>query len=309
MKKLPYDVPERSKIRVIISTDARNEADDQFAIAYAMMSPKLDVKGIIGAHFCEACRMNSSPHYGADPEKTMQASYDEIVRVLEKMNLDNPPLVLHGSVLPLADEHTPQDSEGARFIIDEAHRDGAPLYVINLGAITDLASAYLIDPSIAHSIKACLWLGGGRFPEGGAEFNLENDIAAGNVVMDSKLTVHLLPMNSTAPIKMPFSEMALRVRPFGAIGRYLFDNTLAFSSSCPHPQGESWIMWDIAAVSLLLDPHPQQFFICNAPRFRADMTYESCQREHPILVYERIEPRFSLEDFYCKLQLCFGDNG
>ena len=40
-------IPDYKKIRVIIDTDAACEADDPFAIAQALMSPKLIVKGIL----------------------------------------------------------------------------------------------------------------------------------------------------------------------------------------------------------------------------------------------------------------------
>ena len=33
--------------RVIINTDAKNEADDQYAIVHALLSPSLDVRGVI----------------------------------------------------------------------------------------------------------------------------------------------------------------------------------------------------------------------------------------------------------------------
>lgn len=305
MKPFAFSVPEKSRIRVIISTDAKNEADDQFAIAQALMSPKLQVAGIIAAHFREACFMPESAHYGTDPELTMDKSYDEIKLVLGKMGLEGICPVLHGAKCGLADEKTPQDSEGARFIIEEAKKAGPPLYVINLGAITDLASAWLMDRTIAEGITASLWLGGGKFPGGGPEFNLENDIAAGNVLMDSDLNVHLLPLNSTAAIKLSFAELYHRVRPYGEIGRYLCDQLVEFSARTPHSGGESWILWDIAAVALLLDDHVTQYYVRNAPRFRADMTYEECERIHPIRVYERVEPRFALEDFLCKLALHF----
>jgi inosine-uridine nucleoside N-ribohydrolase len=39
------------KRRVIIDTDAKNEADDQFAIVHGLLSPTLDVRGLIAAHF------------------------------------------------------------------------------------------------------------------------------------------------------------------------------------------------------------------------------------------------------------------
>ena len=37
--------------RVIIDTDAKNEADDQYAIVHALLSPTLDVRGLVPAHF------------------------------------------------------------------------------------------------------------------------------------------------------------------------------------------------------------------------------------------------------------------
>lgn len=305
MKKLPYTVSQKDKIRVVITTDTYNEADDQYAIAHALMSPKLDVVGIVATHFYEACYMKESPHYGTDPEQTMEKSYQEALRVVDKMGLASQCTILRGSQYPLENEQSYRNSEGARFIIKEAHTSGAPLYIINLGAITDLASAWLLDPSISEGIEAALWLGGGSFPQGGPEFNLVNDIAAANVVMDSNINLHLLPLNSTAPIKISFAELFRRVYPHGEIGRYLCDQTIEFSKKCPHPMGESWILWDMAAVALLLDPHIQQSYVRNAPRFLEDMRYQDCEREHLIRVYERIEPRFTLEDFLCKLELCY----
>ena len=40
-----------SRRRVIINTDAKNEADDQYAIVHALLSPSLDIRGLIAAHF------------------------------------------------------------------------------------------------------------------------------------------------------------------------------------------------------------------------------------------------------------------
>jgi hypothetical protein len=37
--------------RIIVNTDAKNEADDQFAIVHALLSPSLDVRGLIAAHY------------------------------------------------------------------------------------------------------------------------------------------------------------------------------------------------------------------------------------------------------------------
>jgi purine nucleosidase len=35
-----FDIPDPKKIRLIVNTDAKNEADDQFAIVHALLTPQ-----------------------------------------------------------------------------------------------------------------------------------------------------------------------------------------------------------------------------------------------------------------------------
>ena len=46
-----FTVPENKKVRVIVHTDCKNEADDQFAVAHHLMTPRFDVKGLVAGHF------------------------------------------------------------------------------------------------------------------------------------------------------------------------------------------------------------------------------------------------------------------
>lgn len=65
---------------MIVCTDCKNEADDQFALAHHLMTQKLTVKGIVGGHF------NLLPlQYGEG--RTAQASVNEIYKILELMEL------------------------------------------------------------------------------------------------------------------------------------------------------------------------------------------------------------------------------
>ena len=73
---LKFDVRDEKKIRVIVDTDAACEADDPFAIAHALMSPKLMVKGITAVHFVEP--------------GSVEKSLEEIKVVLKTMNKDVP---------------------------------------------------------------------------------------------------------------------------------------------------------------------------------------------------------------------------
>ena len=124
-----YDVPEDKTLRVIIDTDAANEADDQFAIAQALLSPRLDIRAICAAHFGD----EKSPH-------SMEDSYQEILKVVgllnHKCDVFHMP-VLRGAEKALTDD-TVALSEGAEAIIAEALReDEHPLYVVSLDADLD----------------------------------------------------------------------------------------------------------------------------------------------------------------------------
>ncbi len=300
-----FEIPAGKRVRVIITTDAKCEADDPFAIAYALMSPKLDVVGITAVHFSKKNWMSVAE----DPSRadSVYRSLEEIRTILRKMGLEGSVPVFCGAVGGLADEKTPVPSEAAEFIIREAHRAGPPLYIINIGAVTDLASAFLMDPGIAEGIEAAVWLGGRKLPEGGIESNLENDIAAANVLMDSHINLWLIPNSASASMRVSFAELLVRVQPYGAIGAYLTANTFAVNERVDWSSGESWVLWDMAAVAVVLDPHEHQYYVTNAPHIAPDMRYTAAGRAHPIRVYERIEPRFAMEDFYCKLVLHYGD--
>ena len=83
---LAFDVPDSKKIRVIVNSDAKNEADDQYAVVHALLTPQFIVKGLIGAHFGES-RSQSS----------MLDSVKEIELLLELMGMSGHYSVLRGA--------------------------------------------------------------------------------------------------------------------------------------------------------------------------------------------------------------------
>jgi hypothetical protein len=73
-----FDVafPPEARQRVIVNTDAKNEADDQYAIVHAVLTPSFELHGIIPAH------------YGTRKTATsLQESHDETVKLLRLMDL------------------------------------------------------------------------------------------------------------------------------------------------------------------------------------------------------------------------------
>ena len=76
--------------RVIINTDAKNEADDQYAIVQGLLTPSFELHGIIAAHF------------GSIKSKTsMQDSYDEVMKLLDLMALRGQVRVEKGAEGPI----------------------------------------------------------------------------------------------------------------------------------------------------------------------------------------------------------------
>lgn len=292
-----FRVPKEKRVRVIIDTDAKNEADDQFAIVQALLSPKFDIRGLIAAHF------------GTDRcTDGMEKSYEELKIIMDYMNRREDELLYHGAKHALADKTTPIESEGAKFIIREAmSEEKSPLYVLFLGPLTDLASAYLMEPAIADRMTA-IWIGGGSYPDGGEEFNLKNDINAANVVFGSAIPVWQIPKNVYEMMPVSMAELECRVYKKGRIGKYLFEQLVEHSMEegprkSPFRTGESWVLGDSPAVGLLLYEHRFEYDWIQAPYITGEMQYETAKLHRPIRVYKRIDSRFILEDLYAKLEL------
>ncbi|HBH62706.1 MAG TPA: nucleoside hydrolase, partial [Nitrospiraceae bacterium] len=47
-------------LKVLIDTDAKNEIDDQYAIAYAVLSGAFDIRGFTATHFARSGSMEAS---------------------------------------------------------------------------------------------------------------------------------------------------------------------------------------------------------------------------------------------------------
>lgn len=292
-----FDVPEEKIIRLIVDTDAKNEADDQFAIVQAMLSPKFDIAGFVAAHFGqERC------------SDSMIQSYKELEKIFELMDFPTEGMLYRGAETAMPDKKTAVASEGAELIIREAMKeDDKPLYVIFLGAITDLACAYLMEPRIAKRLTA-IWIGGGRYPDGGPEFNLGNDINAANVVFSSPIELWQVPKNVYEMMPISLAELEYRAAPHGKIGRYLLDqlNEHAHEDGprkSPFRTGETWVLGDNPAVGLLLYEHRFEFDWVPAPMITGEMSYVHTNLNRPIRVYRSIDSRLILDDLFAKLAL------
>ena len=149
------------QIDVVLDTDTYNEIDDQYALAFLVKSaPRLRLVGIHAAPFY-APEFN---HKSENPEDGMEKSYEEILRVLRLMEREDLiPLAQKGSREYMKSETEPVESPAAHRLVELAmeHSEEKPLYVLAIGAITNVASALLMEPEIKNRM-VLVWLGGER---------------------------------------------------------------------------------------------------------------------------------------------------
>ena len=290
----PLFVPEPAhRVRVILNTDAKNEADDQYAIVHAILTPLFELHGIIPAHFGDRRGPGS-----------LQASHQEVLKLLDLMDLKGRVAVRPGAAAMLPDEKTPVPSEGSALIIEEALKDDPrPLHVAFLGPLTDMASALLENPSIAERKVRVVWIGGEDWPVGGWEYNLWNDVTAANVVFRSKVELWQIPSTIYKRMAVSYAELVEKVYDKGPLGKYLVEQLVEWNNLYPHGGHiEHRSLGDSPAIGVMMYPDCGWSQWRPAPEFNAEMNYVHTGRNRPIRVYHAIDQRFILEDFFAKLK-------
>jgi len=238
------------RVRTVLDTDAYNEIDDQFAVAYMLKKPEFfDVLALTAAPF--------SNDRADDPATGMELSYDEIFNLLKLMDReDMQDRVFRGSKTYLTDEKTPVDSPAARELVELANTATTddPLYIIAIGAITNVASAILLDPTI---IERCVivWLGGtAHHWQDSKEFNMMQDVAASRVVFDSGAPIVQLPCAGVvSELKTTGPELEYWLKGKNKISDYLAESTIKEAES--YAKGTAWsrVIWDVSAIAWFID--------------------------------------------------------
>lgn len=237
-------------VDVVLDTDTYNEVDDQFALSYLVKNDdKLRVRAIYAAPFFN--------EKSSGPEDGMEKSYNEILTLLTL--LDREPLksrVYKGSAGYMESEDKPVYSPAAQHLAKLAmeYTPEQPLYVIAIGAITNVASALLINPEITERI-VIVWLGGNAFEWPiNDEFNLAQDVAAARVVFGCGAAIVQLPcMGVVSSFQISKADLLAYLKGKNPLCDYLVNTVL--EDMAPRQTVETWsrIIWDVTAVAWLLN--------------------------------------------------------
>jgi len=210
--------------RIVIDTDADNQVDDQFALAYALLSPELKVDAVYAAPFVR--------ERAATPEEGMRKSHIEIGNV--QMAVGKSATTFEGSTRFLG------QLERSPAALDLTMRE--TVGVVAMGPLTNVASALLIDSTLHRRIEV-VWIGG---PAG--EFNWDSDADAMRVIRVCRAPFTRIPcIESMGAVEVTQEIIDREVKGQGALGDFLHQR---FTERVNGPKK----LWDMAAVARMVNP-------------------------------------------------------
>ncbi len=245
--------PDQAPIQILLSTDTGNEIDDQWVLLHALIDKRLEVVGIVSA-------LSPAASIDAPAAKNSAITIRQIIE--ERMGMAVHPPIFVGSDDPLMNETTARPSEGASFIIDASKSYSAKrrLTVVTTGAATDVASALLIDPTLADRVRIVA-MGFRSWEKGGVEFNIENDPAAWRVILQSTVPVVIGDATvTTRDLSMTRAEVVEVLAGGRALQSWLVrdydlwnDAFARTATELRRPDGtQSWVIWDEVSLAYLL---------------------------------------------------------
>lgn len=304
------------RMRIIIDNDFGGDPDGLFELVHHLLSPSVEIRAIIGSHLKKGDGFDRSNETALNAKK-------KIEEVLTIMNLQNKYAVYQGSNNALENDSTAQVSEAAKAIVKEAMRDDtkSPLYIVCGAGLTDLASAYLMEPKIAERLKL-VWIGGPEYTElatpppgyTSLEYNLAIDLTAGQVIFNkSTIPIWQIPRNAYRQVIMPYSSLITKVKSQGKIGEYLcanIENVMKMGVKYHFNVGETYIIGDSPLVLLTslqssfeADPSSSDYVLRPSPWINNQGLYEYNHKGRNIRVYTHLDTPLLLEDLYNKLSL------
>ncbi len=300
---------------VIFDTDANNEVDDQYALAYLLFS---------GDHFAvEGVTVNAtSDPDGYDKISPVSDHYNEAKRVMQLAGIWGQIPLYTGAQKGFNEIKDDLDNpefdgyEAVNFIIEQAMRErDRKLVLLPVGKLTNIALALKKEPRIAEKVHI-VWLGS-NYPEPG-EHNQDWDIPAMNYILDvdvpfDMVTVRYGKPSGTSTVMVAKTEVLRRMPGVGpralvpvtgrhggefyTWGDYAVELYNKYQNHMwGDPKGRA--LFDMAAVAILKNPQWAENFKHPAPIFKDGQWMERPDNPHKITVWEWFDIYSIPADFF-----------
>ncbi len=285
------------KKKVIIDADTGNEMDDLYAIAAAVLDTNLDILAINATHFNNPNLLVDS-FWHTTPTKninTVMVSHEFNRQLLSNLHAGHIPLLV-GANRMIGDPWggiTPRENEASSFIIKVA-RSYSPhqkLPIITLGALTNVATAVLLDTSIADKIVIYMlgcWYDTTTKAWNKSEFNIRNDLNAFDYLLNHpKVEMHIMTTTTSYHLQFYKSVCTQKLSGKNPLFQQLIKRWDEIRGA------EMRILWDLAIIDAFIHPEwCSEKAVFTPP--------ENTQRK--VFIYTFINTKKMEDDFWQKMK-------
>nr|MBI1232472.1 nucleoside hydrolase [Cytophagales bacterium] len=256
--------------KVWLDADTGNEMDDLYAIVRVLKDKHIHVVGLSSAHFNNPDllvfeKWNAYDTQGLVTVADSQRLNEELLDLLGRKELPHP-IGADRQIGRAWGGREPRDSPAAQGIIQAVRQLSADekLDILTLGALTNIASAILLDPDILPRIR--VYSLGARYSMDRKawsknEFNIRNDLNAFDYLLDlEELDFTVMPVEEAFPLRFDRDETYAKLNDDVPLEKILADRWRE-----QNPQDKTRVMWDLALVQAYLRPDLAQILTVNAP--------------------------------------------
>ena len=286
-----YNKLSNKKINVILDTDTYNECDDQFALAYLIKSQdKFNIEAITVAPYSHTKR-------DVKVIDGQVLSYNEILKICNWLNFDTINKVFKGSMDYIQNGYD-ENNDAVNKIIEVALKNDK-IYILGIGAITNIALAIKKEPKIIDRIEI-IWLGGNEIEyKDNLEYNFKQDIEAVKIVFDSTVKMTILPCkNVVSDLRIDIAELKSKLDNKKELNKYLIER---FYNDRYHGIQETRVIWDISVIAYMINKNWFETEKISCPNIKEDSSYELTDNRHIITFVTKLDRDRIYEDLFRKL--------
>ena len=241
--------------KIILDTDIGDDIDDALALAFAIMSGKLNILGVttvfrnaaqraeLGCCVLDALGRTDIPVYAGIGKTLLQSvpdweqvANDHRPRQMEVLNKQQPSV-------------QPKQGNAVDFIIETVMASDGDITLVPIGPFTNIAAAFTIEPRLAQKTQIVMM--GGATDRVRPEWNALCDPEATRIVFGTGVPITMVGLDVTTKCVMRYEQ----VNAIGAVDRPInqicFELIHLWGGDNPEPRPT---LHDPLALATLIDP-------------------------------------------------------
>ena len=169
----------------------------------------------------------------------------------------------------------------AKNIVDTVIASDETVYVVAIGAITNVASAIIMNPEITEKMVV-IWLGGHAHEwKNSREFNMVQDVKSAQVVMDSGVAFYQIPcMGVCDHLLTTIPELEACLGGKNKLCDYLVNIVKGYTKD---PYCWSKVIWDVSAIAALVVPSALDTVVIPMAIVTDNSLYATDLARHPMI--------------------------